>query len=181
MGTLFDWLQGLGALAGFASAFVLGVQHLTRDYPAAFIIGKGSDHAFDLSHHLRIKNPSDRPLIVTFRDNVSLNELRVWGDNKIASAVASAMGKPTRVIVEGKATLDFPIVRRGDMDSIEPDNMLVVRFFWRFAQPRWLAWNGDQRVEIRVRKQDYEALATTVQHLIDDEPWTEKRDVPHVP
>lgn len=165
---MWDMFQGLGALAGLISALYLAFRHVTRTYPVAIIVArKHYDLNKELFPFIRIKNSSERPLIVTFKDNTALNELRVMGDYETRSVIAAAMRAPTRVIIDGEATAEFPIASRKDIDTIDPENMMVVRFYCRFAQPHW--WQRERMYEIRIRKREMKALTEGLHHGLGDE------------
>ena len=156
---LLEIIQGMGSAAGLLSAGYLGWQFATRRTPVAIIVPlRPWEISPTASQFVRIKNPSDRPMIVRFDDNVDRNELRIVRDDSIRAAVEAAVGRSVEVIISANETRDFRLARRADHEEIEPENYLQVRFRWRYAQPFLL--RVERTAVVIIRKSDYDALAT---------------------
>lgn len=142
------------------SATYLGWQFVTRRIPVAIVVPrKAFALGRDLAQFVQIKNPSDRPLIVTFLDNEAQNELRVMMDSSIRSAVVAAMGRSAETIIDAGERVEFRLAKRADHDEIDPENHLLVRFRWRYAQP--FLWRAERTARIVIRKRDYDALVAS--------------------
>lgn len=62
-----------------------------------------------------------------------------------------------------EAEARLPVLKPGNYDEIDPDNMLELHLRWRFAQPR--IWMVDRRLNVALRKRD---LDNMIDGYIDD-------------
>ncbi|WP_108461365.1 hypothetical protein [Devosia naphthalenivorans] len=150
-------VQALGSAAGLLSALYLGWQFITRRLPAAVIVvRKAYEFSPAKTHFLRIKNPSDRPMIVRFGDNIEPTELRVILDDSIRAAVVAAMGESVEVVIDAEEATEFRLARRTDHETIDPENHVFAQFAWRYPQP--FVWQLERRQRVQMRRRDYDAL-----------------------
>lgn len=160
-------LQGVGSAAGLVSAIYLGWQFVTRRMPVAVIIPKRPwEMSPTTTQFLRVRNPSDRPMIVRFQDNVGQNELRIMHNNSTRAAIEVAMGRSVELIIGAAEEREFRLARRADHDQIGSENSLQVLFYWRYAQPFLL--HVERKCRVTIKKADYDALISDEGSRDDD-------------
>lgn len=163
---MWEVVQGFGAMVGLITGMFVLWERLTRETPFAYVVAKN----YTLAHrtaYLRLKNRSERPILVFFLASRENNRL-VPAPDEDDALLTIVSGTEMTVAMDGGETKDFPLGEPPNIDDVAPDNQLVCEFRWSFAQPIW--YQRFRRVSISIPKGRYDALVEGKQIVFDDDP-----------
>ncbi|WP_316159795.1 hypothetical protein [Bradyrhizobium sp. SZCCHNRI20481] len=154
--TAFEILKAVGSLSGiFAAAFLVWDRYV-KHFPVAIIVARplvAGSH--NIVHCLVIKNVSDRPVLLIWRNEVDAHQLRM---GKSQSAIVESMFEEETIVAVGpEAQVILPLIQPPNYEEIDPENCIWINLRWRFAQPR--IWLFDRKLKIWIRKRDWDYMA----------------------
>jgi hypothetical protein len=163
METFWSIVAGFGGVVGLASGIYVLLDRVTQGYPSIFIYAKPLDDFGRRSPYLRAVNRSERPILLTVPNLRLPGRFRVAEDHSIMAIISSVMHDQSTFTIDGKTTLDMPLMMPAGFDDMDPDNTIEITIRWRYVQPILL--RGDRRVTIDATKADVRTLL----RLRDDE------------
>lgn len=151
MDIVWEIVKGLGAVVGLATGLFVLWDRFWRMTPAAVVVMRPvSEGGRVLSPHLSIRNPADRPILVRWENGSRQGRFSLAKDWSTRSIVVSALGGETTAVVDAGETKEFPLHKPEDAGRIDPDNLIEVDLYWRFAQPK--IWKRDRRIRVALPK-----------------------------
>jgi hypothetical protein len=153
---IFEFAKTVGSISGiFAAAFLLR-DRWVKHFPVAIIVARplvdGSQH---IEAFLLVKNVSDRPILISW-DNRDRTKLRLAKDQSTRGILQTLMHDQTVVSLGPGAEVYLPVLKPGNYDEIDPDNIVELHLGWKFAQPR--VWMVDRRIRVSLRKRDFDNM-----------------------
>ncbi|MGN6284767.1 MAG: hypothetical protein ACTHM2_06435 [Afipia sp.] len=154
----FAWetTKAIGGFAGFAStAYVLWDRFWQRT-PSAIVLAQpvmaGSK---TLRPVLAIRNVADRPIIVSWRNGPDTG-FRLAKDDSVRGIVQTMFPGAATAVVEPESTRRFHLLKPGNYDEINQENVIELQMSWKFAQP--IIWQAPRKFRLSIRKADFEAI-----------------------
>lgn len=157
---LFDLAKTLGYLPGvFAAAFLIWDRY-AKHRPIAIIVTRplmgGSQQIVPF---LLLRNASDRPILVSWHNDRT--KLLIAKD-QTAEGIFGYLKDRTVISLGAESEAYLPVMRPGNYDEIDPDNVMELQLRWRFAQPR--IWVADRRLRISLLKRDFKEMINGFMH-----------------
>jgi hypothetical protein len=157
---MFDILEALkigGSISGLLAGGFLIWDRFTKHYPVATIVARPlAPHSRNIVLFFRLKNFSDRPILVSWENRSEANRLRI-GRDQSTSGIVDAMSEDEIVVALGpEAEVSLPLIRPGNYADIDRGNTLEIDLCWRFAQPR--IWKADRKISVWIRKRDLDYM-----------------------
>ena len=156
LGVLLDILQKIGALAGLLTAWSYFRDRWTQGYPIVVIDrdrGLSSGRALPV---LRIKNRSDRPILIDLPGgNVPDGHFKVAHNSSTYGIVKAVVSGGTTVL-DAKEEAAYLLLQPVDFDGLDEESYMHAVVFWRYAQP--VLWKKRRKHTAAIRKADYRLL-----------------------
>ncbi len=148
---MIDFLQALGAFAGFASFIFIVWEKWLRQHPTAIFVSQPLiTGGANKSLSLRITNNATRPLIVTFENGLQSTNLSVSADNTLSAIAQSIAFEAISIALDAGETRLLPVYHPENFDELEADSVMELPFHWQLAQP--IVWQRERRTTIRITK-----------------------------
>ena len=171
---MFDILEALkigGSISGLLAGGFLVWDRYIKHFPVAIIVPRPvMPGSRNIVHCLRVRNFSDRPILVLWENISDTTRLRIGRDQSVRGILESMFERETVIAIGPEAEIFLPLFRPSNYDEIDPDNVLQIDLRWRFAQPR--IWKADRKISVWIRKRDLDYM---VDHYMPptDTPTTE--------
>jgi hypothetical protein len=153
---IVDLAKTVGSISGIFAATFLLWDRWVKHFPVAILVARplidGSQH---IEAFLLIKNVSDRPVLISW-DNGDRSTLRLAKDQTTRGILQTFMYDQTIVSLGPEAEVYLPVLKPGDYEEIDPDNVIELHLRWKFAQPR--VWMVDRRIRVSLRKRDFDNM-----------------------
>ena len=160
-----DWFlpifQTVGAGLGFLSTAITIWAYATKERPTAIIVGEPVKGWGRRNSYLRVKNRSDRPILLHLEGGKYRDEFTVWPDHDTESAAHGMRpGATTTIAVDPQSELELPLIRPTLFDDIPNENEIVASVRWSYAQP--LLFRPSRPLRISISKRAYTAVVDGV-------------------
>lgn len=156
--TVWDWVQGFGALVGLATGAYILRDRWFKHYPIAIIISKPIfEPGGDAFSKLRLTNPSDRPMLVSWEMGMRNGLFSIAKDDALKNIIISALPGTATIVLDAGETRELELMRPDNIGDIDDDNRIECELMWWFAQP--ILWQRSRRLRVGMRKRDYLLLA----------------------
>jgi hypothetical protein len=103
--------------------------------------------------YLRIRNRSERPIIVSWPTGIQRNELRVSVDHERGSIIQSLLDGEKAVIVDGMSDGSFVLHPASNWKDLDLDQTMEIVIKWRFVQP--MIYQFDRNIHLSLSKRAY--------------------------
>lgn len=149
--------QTVGAALGFLATFITIWAYFTKERPTATVVGAALGGFGQRSSYLRVRNRSDRPILLHLEGGRHTTEMTVWPDHDTKSAIYAVMpGTKTTITVEPQSELLLPLVPPSSYDEVDDDSEMVARVHRSYAQP--LLWRPQRPLRVSIQKRSYRAV-----------------------
>lgn len=156
----FVWqtIQGVGAVVGLVTGLFVVWDRFIRMTPAAVVYPRRlSESSAFKTLYLQVRNPADRPILLTWRNGLHKGVFGLVADDSTRSVVESVLDGKTTVVVDAGASRDFRLHKPQDIAEIGLDDTVDIKLSWRYAQPK--LWRRDRRIRVRIQKRSLAAMA----------------------
>ena len=161
MGWALTVFQTAGAAAGFITAGIAIWTYLTKDRPTAVVVGAPLGGFGRRDSYLKVRNRSDRPILLIIQGGRPRTELVVWPDHETKSALYGIMsGTKTTITVEPQSEALLPLIRPSMFDDISDDSEMVATVDWAYAQPPF--WRSHRPLKVTISKWAFNAVVAGV-------------------
>ncbi|TYR32090.1 hypothetical protein FY036_13480 [Mesorhizobium microcysteis] len=151
METLWDTIQGVGAIVGLATGLFVLWDRVFRFSPTAIVVVRPLlPGGMPKGTYLQISNPSDRPIIVSWRAGMRPNEFSIAEDHQTRSIVAALLEGGRSTVIDPASHRELLLLKPSNVDVIDPDNTIECEIYWRYAQPK--IWKRDRRLSVAISK-----------------------------
>ncbi|WP_441280126.1 hypothetical protein [Bradyrhizobium sp. 63_E2_N1_3] len=156
MDTFYEIAKAVGAASGLLAISLLLWDRYAKHVPVAVIVARplmaGSRQIVPF---LYLKNPSDRPILVSWKDG-DHRKMRVAKGQSLEGVLQTMFDGDTTISLDGGAEAVLPIFRPREYDAISAESQIELCLRWKFAQPR--IWKVDRSIVASIRKIDLDQL-----------------------
>ncbi|UFW82886.1 hypothetical protein BjapCC829_23135 [Bradyrhizobium barranii] len=156
MDTLYEIAKAVGAASGLLAISLLLWDRYVKHVPVAVIVARplmaGSRQIVPFLH---LKNPSDRPILVSWKDG-DHRKMRVAKGQSLEGVLQTMFEGDTTISLDAGADAVLPIFKPRDYDNISPENQMELCLRWKFVQPR--IWKVDRSIVASIKKIDLDRL-----------------------
>jgi len=156
---MWEIAQGVGAMAGLLAFVLLVWDRVSAENPSAYIISVSNQPGWTRFQYLRVRNNSDRTLLVTAVNDGLPGHFNFAVDHDLGSIVGGTMRGRTVVAIDGKGEHDFVLLKPFDYKDLDPRSFVAAQLKWRFAHG---LYKQDRRMSVSIVKQDFEAIEAGV-------------------
>jgi len=149
MSELWEAIKGLGAVVGIMTGLFVLWDRFYKMSPVAVVTTHADEDGWVKTTHLRVWNPSDRPILISWRNGAPGN-LRIAIDHSIQNIVTAAVGGAQTIVVESGQQKDLLLLKPEGYNAIDRENRVEAELFWRYAQPK--IWQRDRRIRVSIPK-----------------------------
>jgi hypothetical protein len=156
LGDIFEAVKDIGSVVALVTACFLVRDRYVKHFPLAIIVARPvMPGSRNIVPSLYVKNVSDRPILILW-SNEDATQLRI-GRDQSEHGLISAMLEDETIVALGPASETYlPLIRPGNYDEIDADNVLQIGLRWRFAQPR--IWKADRKIRVWVLKRNLDFM-----------------------
>ncbi|MCK1661268.1 hypothetical protein [Bradyrhizobium sp. 151] len=156
MDTLYEIAKAVGAASGLLAISLLLWDRYTKHFPVAVIVARPLiPSSRQIVPFLHIKNSSDRPILVSWRDG-DRSRMRVAKGQSLDGVLQTMFDGETTISLGASGEAVLPVFRPVDYDSIDSETQIELCLHWKFAQPR--VWKADRSIVVSIKKNDLERL-----------------------
>lgn len=155
-------------MVGLATGLYVLIERVTKEDPTAYVVGLAYEGVGERTSYLRLTNRSERPMLIRLPNEPKPGHLRAAVDHSIRSLVSAAVYAETWFALDGKESIDLPLLKPVNFDALDDESEMAFVVDWRFAQP--ILWRGVRHKRISISKIAYRRLmrGKSTKHEDDD-------------
>ncbi|MCK0209360.1 hypothetical protein MWN33_15095 [Starkeya koreensis] len=153
--SLWGVVESIGSIVGLLTGIFVIYDKLFKNVPVMYfdVLTFSSGYR---SIILRIKNVSQRPILVKFARAKNRNTFSLGLGDGARDSIVSLISKGACVSIDGNSDYYLKVVNSFDFDLVKDDEILSAYVKWRFAQ--YSIHNIWRCKKLSIKKEDYKIL-----------------------